>query len=50
VTVPPGLARNNKDVLSPNGQPLSDPMHPAPDGHGYLALVTDLNVRPFFVW
>ena len=44
VTLPPGLARNNKAVLSLNGQPLSDPMHPAPDGHGYLALVTGLHV------
>ena len=30
-------------VLSLNGQPLVNALHPAPDGRGYLALVTGLN-------
>lgn len=42
VTLPPGLA--NKAVLSLNGHPLANPLHPAPDGHGFLALVTGMNV------
>src|SRR5215471_5837172 len=44
VTLPPGLARNAKAVLSLNGQALPDAMHPAPDGFGYLALVSGMHL------
>ena len=44
VTLPPGLARNGKAVLALNGHPLPNALHPAPDGHGFLALVTGMNV------
>jgi len=43
VTVPPGLARTEQAVLSLNGQVLANALHPAPDGHGYLALVSGMN-------
>ena len=42
VTLPPGLARTGKAVLALNGQPLADALHSAPDGHGYLALVSGM--------
>ena len=42
VTLPSNVG-GNQAVLSLNGQPLSNPLHAAPDGRGYLALVTGLN-------
>jgi hypothetical protein len=33
VTLPPGLA--GKAVLSLNGHPLTNPLHPAPDGQAF---------------
>lgn len=44
VTLPPGLARISQAVLSLNGQSLANALHPAPDGNGYLALVTGLHL------
>ena len=44
VTLPPGLARTGKAVLSLNGQALADALHPAPDGFGYLALVSGMQL------
>ena len=43
VTLPPNVAANQA-VLMLNGQPLANPLHPAPDGRGYLALVTGMNL------
>jgi hypothetical protein len=42
VKLPQRLARSGRAVLSLNGRRLNDPLHPAPDGHGYLVLVTGL--------
>jgi hypothetical protein len=36
------LPRKASGVLSVNGTPVPGALHPAPDGHGYLALVTGL--------
>jgi hypothetical protein len=44
VTLPPGLARNGKSVLALNGHALPDALHPAPDGHGFLALISGMNI------
>ncbi len=41
VTLPTGITQA---VLSLNGQPLVNALHPAPDGRGYLALVSALNL------
>ena len=43
VTLPPNVSANQA-VLMLNGQPLANPLHPAPDGRGYLALVTGMNL------
>ena len=41
VTLSPGLS--SRAVLSLNGQRLENALHPAPDGNGYLALVSGLS-------
>jgi len=41
VTLPMNVGANQA-VLMLNGQPLANPLHPAPNGNGYLALVTGL--------
>src|SRR5215470_5796965 len=43
VTLPAGV-NANQAVLSVNGQALASPLHAAPDGRGFLALVTGLNL------
>jgi len=43
VTLPPNVGANQA-VLMLNGQALANPLHPAPDGRGYLALVTGMNL------
>jgi hypothetical protein len=44
VTLPPGLS--SSAALFLNGQRLENMLHPAPDGRGYLALVSGLRVGP----
>src|SRR5512144_2173949 len=41
VTLPMNVGAN-QSVLMLNGQPLANPLHAAPDGKGYLALVSGL--------
>ncbi|TMH32225.1 MAG: hypothetical protein E6H66_14415, partial [Betaproteobacteria bacterium] len=43
VILPPGV-NANQAVLSLNGQPLANVLHAAPDGRGFLALVTGLSL------
>ena len=43
VTLPPNVS-GDQAVLLLNGQALANPLHPAPDGRGYLALVTGMNL------
>lgn len=42
LTLPPGLERTGKAWITLNGAPMNTGLHPAPDGRGYLALVTGL--------
>ncbi len=44
VVVPSTLAQTGRVVLFVNGRRLNDALHPAPDGRGYLALVTGLGL------
>jgi hypothetical protein len=44
VTLPPDLS--NRARLFLNGQRLENALHPAPDGRGYLTLVSGLSVGP----
>jgi uncharacterized tannase-like protein DUF6351 len=44
VTLPPDLS--STAVLYLNGQHLENALHPAPDGRGYLALVSGLRIGP----
>jgi len=46
VTLPRGTAREHRARLFVNGAPFQGELHAAPDGHGYLALVTGLNLGP----
>src|SRR5262249_45547955 len=43
VTLPPGVTKN-KAVLSVNGYPLGERLHRAPDGNGFLALVSGMRI------
>jgi hypothetical protein len=43
VTLPPNVG-GDQPVLLLNGQALANPLRPAPDGRGYLALVTGMNL------
>src|SRR5437762_11273632 len=43
VTLTPNVS-GDQAVLLLNGQALANPLHPAPDGRGYLALVTGMNL------
>src|ERR1700731_3272264 len=43
VTLPPNVG-GDQAVLLLNGQALANPLHPAPDGRGYLALVPGMNL------
>ena len=45
VTLPPNVTPNQA-VLVLNGQPIANALHPASDGHGYLALVAGMNPGP----
>jgi hypothetical protein len=42
LTLPPGLARTGKASLALNGQKLNATLNPAPDGRGYLVLVSGM--------
>jgi len=43
VTLPPNVGANQAALIL-NGQPLANPLHAAPDGRGYLALVTGMSL------
>ena len=47
-TLPPGLARKHRGALFVNGERFQGELHAAPDGRGYLALVTGLAMMAIY--